>query len=132
MLPQEAADILIDELASDRYIMNFRVFDNRPAMIDGQAGFKMIFTHKDKKGIRFKTLYYGFINGNFFYNLRYCAARRHYYKKDLADFKKIVNSFKLVNSNATQQPQHNSLYQPPPWFRFGLICRDQPVTIKLL
>ncbi len=104
MLPQEAADILIDELASDRHIMNFKVLNNRPAMIDGHAGFKMLFTHKDKKGTRFKTLYYGFINGNFFYNLRYCAARRHYFKKDLADFKQIVNSFKLVNSIANQQP----------------------------
>jgi hypothetical protein len=96
MLPLESAGIIIDEIASDRNIMNFKVLENTPAIMDGHAGFKILFTYKDKKGSMFKTLYYGFISDNTFFNLRYCAAMRHYYDKDIADFKQILNSFKLV------------------------------------
>ena len=97
MLPQEAAGIIIDELASDRYLMNFSVIENAPATVDGHAGFKILFTYKDKKESQFKTLYYGFISGDTFYNLRYCAAARHYFEKDIASFEQIISSFKLVN-----------------------------------
>jgi hypothetical protein len=96
MLPLESTRIIIDEIASDRNIMNFKVVENSPAIIDGHAGFKILFTYKDKKGSEFKTLYYGFINGDSFFNLRYNAATRHYFDKDIADFKQILNSFKLV------------------------------------
>jgi hypothetical protein len=98
MLPQEAAGIVIDELASDRYLMNFRLIENAPAAVDGHDGFKLLFTYKDKKGSEFKTLYYGFISRDSFYNLRYCAAMRHYFEKDIGDFEQIINSFKLVNN----------------------------------
>lgn len=98
MLPLESARIIIDEIASDRNIMNFKVIENAPAVIGGHAGFKILFTYKDKKGSEFKTLYYGFINGESFFNLRYNAATRHYFDKDIADFKQILNSFRLVKS----------------------------------
>ena len=100
MLPQEAAGIIIDELASDRYLMNFSVIENAPASIDGHAGFKLLFTYTDKKGSAFKTQYYGFINGDSFYNLRYCAAMEPYFEKDISAFEQIVNSFRLVNDKA--------------------------------
>lgn len=97
MLPQEAAGIIIDELASDRYLMNFRVIENAPATVDGHAGFKILFIYKDKKESPFKTLYYGFISGDSFYSLRYCAAARHYFEKDIAAFEQTISSFKLTN-----------------------------------
>ena len=46
MLPQEAAGIIIDEIASDRRILNFNVIENVPAMIDGHDGFKILFTYR--------------------------------------------------------------------------------------
>jgi hypothetical protein len=95
MLPLESAGIIIDELASDRRIMNFKVLENDPAIIDGHAGFKILFTHKNKKGFKYKTLYYGFISGNSFFNLRYSAGVQDYYDKGIADFKRILGSFKL-------------------------------------
>jgi hypothetical protein len=96
MLPQEAAGIIIDELASDRYLANFSVIENAPAVIDGHDGFKLLFSYKDKKGNEFKTLYYGFISGDSFYNLRYCAAMQDYFEKDIAAFEQIISSFKLI------------------------------------
>ena len=98
MLPQEAADVIIDEIASDRRVLNFNVIENAPAIIDGREGFKILFTYKDKKGSTFKTLYYGFISADSFFNLRYSAARRYYFDKDIADFEKILSSFRIVES----------------------------------
>ncbi len=77
--------------------MNFKVIENAPAGIDGHAGFKILFTYKDKKGSQFKTLYYGFVSADSFFNLRYCAAARHYFEKDLATFEQIISSFHLIN-----------------------------------
>ena len=96
MLPQEAAGVIIDEIASDRRIYNFNVIENAPAIIDGREGFKILFTYKDKKGSTFKTLYYGVISGDSFYNLRYNAAMRHYFEKDITTFEQILSSFKVV------------------------------------
>ncbi len=100
MLPLEASGVIIDEIASDRRILNFNVIENAPAMIDGHDGFKILFTYKDKKGSTFKTLYYGFISGDSFFNLRYNAAMRHYFEKDIADFEKILSSFRIVKAKA--------------------------------
>jgi hypothetical protein len=97
MLPLEAAAVVVDELASDRHLSNFSVIENVPAVIDGHDGFKILFTYKDKKGTTFKTLYYGFVSDRSFYTLRYCAAMRHYFEKDIATFEQIIGSFKLVN-----------------------------------
>ena len=97
MLPQEAAGIIVDELASDRHLMNFRLLENAPVTVDSHPGFKILFTYKDKKGSHFKTLYYGFISKGSFYTLRYCAAIPHHYDKDIADFDHIISSFRLAN-----------------------------------
>ena len=100
MLPQEAAGVIIDEIASDRRIYHFNVIENAPAIIDGREGFKILFTYKDKKGSIFKTLYYGFISGDSFFNLRYNAAMRYYFEKDIAAFEQILSSFKIVKDKA--------------------------------
>jgi hypothetical protein len=100
MLPQEAAGVIIDEIASDRRIFNFNVIENVPAIIDGREGFKILFTFEDKKGSSFKTLYYGFISGDWFYNLRYNAAMRYYFEKDITAFEQILSSFKVVKNKA--------------------------------
>jgi len=63
--------------------------------VDGHAGFKILFTYKDKKGSQFKTLYYGFVSADSFYSLRFCAAVPQYFEKDIASFDRIVSSFKL-------------------------------------
>lgn len=101
MLPQESAEIIIDEIALDRNIRNFKVLENEPTVIDGHEGFKILFSYKDKKGSSFKTLYYGLIDSNSFFSLRYNAAIQNYFEKDIADFKQIISSFKLVKNKAT-------------------------------
>jgi hypothetical protein len=101
MLPQEAASIVVDEIISDRKILNLRVIENAPATIDGHEGFRILFSYKDPKGSEFKMLYCGFIEGDSFYNLRYNAAMQDYFEKDIATFEKILSSFRLVKNKAT-------------------------------
>ena len=96
MLPEEAAQIIIDEIASDENILNFSVLENNPAEIQGHDGFKILFTYSDKKGYRFKTLYYGFIKEDTFFNLRYTAAEQDYFQQDVGTFNRMLNSFEVV------------------------------------
>jgi hypothetical protein len=96
MLPQETAGIIVDEIASDHNITNFEILKNAPAVIDGHEGFEILFVYKNRKGTPFKTLYYGFVSETSFFSIRYNAAAGGYFEKDMADFKKILTSFKLA------------------------------------
>jgi hypothetical protein len=100
MLPEEAAQIIIDEIASDENILNFNLLANEPAEIQEYGGFKILFTYSDKKGFRFKTLYYGFIKEDTFFNLRYTAAEQNYFQQDIAIFLRILNSFQIIKVSA--------------------------------
>ena len=95
MLPHEVAQVIIDEIFSDHHILDFNVIENIPASIDGHEGFKLLFTYKDKKGSSFKTVYYGLIQGDAFYNLRYNAVQKDYFDKDIETFQIILDSFRL-------------------------------------
>ena len=95
MLPHEVAQVIIDEIFSDQNIRAFNVIENIPASISGRDGFRLLFTYKDKKGSSFKTAYYGLIQGDSFYNLRYNAVQKHYFENDIKTFHIILNSFRL-------------------------------------
>ncbi len=101
MLPEEAALVIIDEIASDDNILNFTVLANGPAAIQGHDGFRILFTYTDKEGSRFKTLYYGFIKEDTFFNLRYTAAEQNYFQQDVGTFHRMLNSFEVVSADKT-------------------------------
>ncbi len=100
MLPQEAAEVILDEIICDQLVLNFQVIENTPARINRYDGFRLIFTYKNKDGLKLKTIYYGFIAGDRFYNIRYNAAKRYYFEKDIETFEKVLNSFKLIEAQA--------------------------------
>jgi hypothetical protein len=97
MLPQEAAEVILDDLTLDRAVGNLHVLENVPARIAHQDGFTILFTYKNGDGLVLKTLYYGFIKGRIFYSIRYTAAERYYFEKELATFKKVLDSFRLLD-----------------------------------
>jgi hypothetical protein len=101
MLPEEAAEVVVNEIIADRNIRNFSLLENIPARIAGNSGFRLTFVYTDADGFVFKTLYYGFINGDTFYNLRYAATREEYFQKDLKTFERVFESFKLASAKAT-------------------------------
>jgi len=96
MLPQEAASLVVDEISSDKKnILKLNVLENRPATIGGHNGFKIVFVYQNANREPQKMLYYGFIKGNIFYNLRFNAPMKYFSAKDLAAFEEFRKSFKL-------------------------------------
>ena len=98
MLPQEAAEIIKDEIISDRSVLNFQVIENLPAKVNGHDGFKIVFTYKTRDGLKFKTLYYGLLHGEWFFNLRFNATETNYSDNDIETFNKVIKSFKLMDA----------------------------------
>ena len=100
MLPEEAAQIIIDELASDQNLVNLRILSNTPATIKEYDGFKILYTYSDTEGRTYKTLYYGFIKEDTFFNLRFRAVDQIYFQRDVATFRSILNSFQIIKAKA--------------------------------
>ena len=100
MLPQETAEVILDEITSDRAVLNFQIVENFPAAVNGYDGFKLVFTYKTINGSKFKTLYYGFLQGDWFYSLRYNAADNRYSDKDVETFRRVLESFKIMASRS--------------------------------
>lgn len=98
MLPQEAAGVVLDNISSDETVLNFEVIENIPARISGFPGFEVVFTYKNKNGLRLKSILYGFIVDEWFYVIRYTAAHRYYFDKDLETFRRVFESFKLIKT----------------------------------
>jgi len=95
MLAQEAAQVIVDEISSDRSVYDFQIIQNTPARINGHKGFQLVFTHKNRDGLVFKTRYCGILAGDWFYAIRYNAAQRYYFDKDIGAFESILSSFEV-------------------------------------
>ena len=98
MLPQEAAEVILDDISSYQAILNLEVLENIPAEISGFSGFKLVFTYKNEDGLRTKSIFYGFMKGEWFYSIGYNSAAIHYFEKDLETFKEVLKSFKVTES----------------------------------
>lgn len=95
MLPQEQAELIADDFASNPTLMNFEIMENLPITINGHKGFRLVFTYKNEDGLRVKSVFSGFMIQDWFYQIRYTAAARYYYDKDLPSYEQVIKSFKL-------------------------------------
>jgi hypothetical protein len=98
MLPQEAAEVFLDNLASNSNILNFEVIENTPATVSGIPGFKTTYTYKNKNGLKLRSIHYGFMAGDWVYGINYNAAQRYYFDKDIKTFEMVFESFKLIKT----------------------------------
>jgi hypothetical protein len=98
MLPLEAAEVFLDNVASNKDIADFRLIENNPLKISGISGFKAIYSYKTKDGLRVKSVYCGFIQDNWLYGINYNAPERYYFEKDIQTFEKVLESFKLIKA----------------------------------
>ena len=101
MLPQEAAQVVVDEISCDQSVLDFQVMENTPARVNGYEGFMLLFTYKNRDGLTFKTIYYGFLRGEWYYSLRYNAATNYFSEKDVETFEKILNTFEVTVGTAS-------------------------------
>lgn len=97
MLSQDLAQVIIDNNSSNPDVLNLKVISSKPVKINGHRGFKLYFSYKDKESLKYKGLYYGFMEGDWFYGIRYNGTERHYFKKELNTFKNVLGSLKMTS-----------------------------------
>ncbi|MDQ5984610.1 MAG: hypothetical protein CSYNP_00305 [Syntrophus sp. SKADARSKE-3] len=95
MLPQEAAEVIIDNAKTNPVHSNFEIIENVPMTIAGHQGFKVVYSFRSKDGLRSRSVYCGFIHDGFCYGIVYAAAARYYFDKDFQTYEKVLASFKL-------------------------------------
>jgi hypothetical protein len=95
MLSLEAAQLIIDNLRSDPRFRGFRLLASEPAVAANRDGFKLTYSYMDQFGVAMKTIYYGFLLPDRFFNIRYTAAQRHYFEQELPTFKTTLSSIQL-------------------------------------
>ncbi len=100
MPPQEAAEVILDEIKSDDSVLDLKVLETVPAFVSYHDGFRIVFDYKSKEGYKFKTIYYGFVEGQWFYSLRYNAVKKHYTSREIATFQRVLNSFKIMEGGS--------------------------------
>jgi len=98
MLPQEVAEVILDNIASNKDILNFQLIENSPLKISGNSGFKAVYIYKNKDGLKIKSIYCGFMAEKWFYGIIYNAPERYYFDKDIATFERVLESFKLTKT----------------------------------
>ncbi len=98
MTPEEAAKVLLNEISSDQSLYGLEVTEQSSVEIGGHQGFRIQFSYENQTGPKIKTIYYGFLDGEWLYNIRYSAAERYYFDKDLETFDKFVRNFRLLRT----------------------------------
>ena len=96
MLPHEAAQLITGNMRSDPLIRHFRLLSSEPATVGGHVGFKLTYSYQDQYGVDIKTIYYGVILQNTFFNVRYTAAQRHYFEAELPAFNQLMESLRFI------------------------------------
>ncbi|MBI2231984.1 MAG: hypothetical protein HYU46_23160 [Deltaproteobacteria bacterium] len=97
-LPQEVAELIIDDFRSNSELQNQQLVENSPAKIAGYPGFKLVYSYQTKKGLTVKAVYYGLILATplpTIYYLVYEAPERHYFAKDLPIFERLKETFTI-------------------------------------
>jgi hypothetical protein len=96
MQSQEVAAVVIDELKSDKELLNLVVIDNAPITIKGNDGCRILFTYGLGDGSNYKTLYYGFIRGDSYVSLRLNVAADKDFDRNLQAFNAVVDSIRFL------------------------------------
>jgi hypothetical protein len=96
MLPHEAAQVIADNMRSDPLIRQLRLLASEPAIVGGHTGFRIVYSYQDPNNVEIKTIYYGVILPDRFFNLRYTAARRYYFNKELPAFNEVFDSLQFA------------------------------------
>ena len=102
VLPHEAARIIADNLRCDPLIRQFRLLAGEPATVDGHDGFKLVYSFLDSYDVTIKTVYYGVVLSDRFFNLRFTATERHYFEAEYPTFNQVFESLRLAGGRRDQ------------------------------
>lgn len=115
MVSTEVADVILDSLANNPSVTDLQLREVAPLQFAGNHGFRAVFDFRlntpddrsmlvgvtsavDVSGRKtpYRSVYYGFMRGKWFYGISYTAALRHYFEKDIEAFESVLQSFQLV------------------------------------
>ena len=92
MLPQEVAEVILDDLRANPEVVDLKVVDQRPSTVAGVSGFKLTVTYRGKSGLLRQSSLYGCIEKSLLVMLSFDAPKRHYFASDLATFETVKDS----------------------------------------
>ena len=95
MLPQEVAEVELDNARSNPNVTHFELIENVPVDVDRQPGFKLVYTYRTKEGLKFKRVHYGFLLGEWVYRIQYQAPEQYYFDRDLSVFEQVRTSLRF-------------------------------------
>ncbi len=96
MQSQEVATVVIDELRSDKQLLDLVVIENSPVTIKGNEGCRILFTYGLEDGSHYKTLYLGFIRGASYVSLRLNADADKNFDQNMQAFNEVVDSIRFL------------------------------------
>ncbi len=100
MTPEQAAEVILNEIAADQNIRDFKLLEKGEVQIAGQRGFRLAFVYTDPDNYIFKINLLGFIHGDSVFGLRYGATSEELFQKDWKTFQEVLQSFKLTARKA--------------------------------
>ena len=98
MLPQEVAEVFLDNFRANPTLTHQQVLDQGPATLGGRPGFLVHYAYRVRSGLMKQGLCYGAVIDGALYALLYEAPTRHYFARDLPTFDTLKESFH-VGSN---------------------------------
>jgi PsbP-like protein len=98
MLPQEVAEVLLDNMASNPAMKNLEVKENKPTKISGKRAAKIIVMYENQDGLKLKTISYRLVMDEWLYTISYTAPQRYYFDRDVKTFEKIVANFRFLGT----------------------------------
>lgn len=96
MLPEEISQVALDNLKSNSQIGNLEVIENKPFILSGRDGFRLVYTFTTSEDLKKKGIYYGLGDGNLVYEISYTGTLWHYFDREVDAFERSVRSFKII------------------------------------
>jgi hypothetical protein len=101
MEPAAAAGILLDSRRNDPSVIDLQVLETGTRTIAGRPAFRAVFEFRLKGSVvnpspLYRSVYCGFMVGEWFYGISYTAAVRYYFDRDAATFETFADSVRLI------------------------------------
>lgn len=97
MLPQDLAELEIDNLKSNTNFSQFTLLQNKPTLIDTHEACFLEYTYVTEDGLRVRGKHIDLFHKKWVYRITYEAAQQHYFDASLKDFNCFLESFKLIH-----------------------------------
>ena len=94
MLPQEAAEVVLDNVRDNPDAVDLKIVENAPATLLGAPGFKLHFTYRGTSGLQRQSVLYGCLDKGMLVTLSLDAPKRHYFTKDLPALEKVKETLR--------------------------------------